>query len=211
MYICECGRNFEKANSLNGHYSHCLIHRNGKIAIDRFKDKRAWCKGKTYEERLGEVKAKEYKATLSLSKINWHKENEISVETRNILSKKRIFYLENNKGLEWFIVNNGNKEIKVQGKWEKAVAEWLNDKHIKWDRTTLHFDKSHRYTPDFYLPEYDWYIEVKGWLRDTDCIKMNKVILEHDIIIKMISKEEYFKLKDLTIFDLPEWRNWKPR
>jgi hypothetical protein len=27
---CECGKTFEKAQSLNAHYRHCLIHRNGE-------------------------------------------------------------------------------------------------------------------------------------------------------------------------------------
>ena len=30
LYRCECGREFEKHQSLNVHFSHCLIHRKGK-------------------------------------------------------------------------------------------------------------------------------------------------------------------------------------
>lgn len=35
-FICECGREFTNSQSLNAHYSHCLVHRNGLKPIDRF-------------------------------------------------------------------------------------------------------------------------------------------------------------------------------
>lgn len=30
VYICECGKQYHNAQSMNAHYSHCIIHRNGK-------------------------------------------------------------------------------------------------------------------------------------------------------------------------------------
>lgn len=205
MYTCECGRQFEKANSLNAHYCYCQIHRKGKPAKDKLKGTRGWCKGKTYEEYLGTKRAKEYKKTISSSLINWHNNNEVSLETRDKLSKKAKEYLENHKHISWYEVYNGKKNIKVQGIWEKTVAEWLNKQHILWTRETIRYDIVRRYTPDFYLPELNCYIEVKGWMRDSDIIKMNKVINEHNICIKMIYKPDYKNLHNLTINDLKEY------
>lgn len=202
MYTCNCGKQFNKAQSLNAHYSHCLIHRNGKLPIDKFKDKRGWCKGKTYEEYLGKEKANEYKNILSNSLKQWHKKIGFSEETKNKLSEKRKKYLENNPHIKWFIVSNGEKDIKVQGKWEYNVAQWLNTQNIKWDRKTLIYDNHRRYTPDFYLIELDEYLEVKGWLKESDKEKMNKIIKEKNIKIKILYKEDYKKLQKIDISSL---------
>lgn len=42
LYICECGRQFEKSQSLNAHFSHCKIHREciGKDISDEYFIKR---------------------------------------------------------------------------------------------------------------------------------------------------------------------------
>jgi hypothetical protein len=45
---CECGKEFESAQSLNAHYRWCLIHREGKPVIDTWqKGKPSAFKGKT--------------------------------------------------------------------------------------------------------------------------------------------------------------------
>ena len=202
LYKCECGKHYNNSQSLNGHFNFCLIHRNEKPIINRFKGKEGWCKGKTYEEYLGKEKADRYKNTLSSSLKKWHKEIGFSEETRNNFSKKQKLYLENNPHIKWIEISNGEKNIKVQGKWEYNVAQWLNDQNIKWDRKTLHYDKTHRYTPDFYLIELDEYLEVKGWLRECDKEKMNKIIKEQNIKIKMLYKEDYKKLNKIDISSL---------
>lgn len=68
------------------------------------------------------------------------------------------------------------KGIKFLGSWEVKFAEWLDKNEIKWERVKISFkyqfkDKIKRYTPDFYLPEYDTYIEVKGYPTEKDFAK----------------------------------------
>ncbi len=205
MYKCECGKEFQKANSLNAHFCYCKIHRKGKPIKDKFGKSRNNWKGKTYEEVMGEERAKILKKEISERNKKWHQNIGFSEKTKNKFSILRKQQLENNSHIKWFIVNNGEKDIKVQGKWEKDVANWLNKQNIKWDRKTLKYSNHRRYTPDFYLKDYDWYLEVKGWLRDIDIIKMSKVIEEHHIVIKMLNKKEYKQLDNITILDLVDF------
>lgn len=130
-------------------------------------------------------------------------------ETKDKISKSRIEYLEshNNYGLTWFEVSNGNKIIKVQGTWELKVAEWLNECGIKWDRLSIKYRKNRRYTPDFYLPDYNIYIEVKGWMKDRDVYKMYSVLDENDIDIRLIESKEIKMLNELNIKSLPKFVN----
>ena len=60
------------------------------------------------------------------------------------------------------------KEVVLQSKWELKVALHLDNHNIKWERPMtgheyIFDDATHLYFPDFYLPDYNVYIEVKGW------------------------------------------------
>lgn len=80
--------------------------------------------------------------------------------------------------------------VKVQGTWQLKYAEYLNQTKINWIRSRkinlkyrLHEDDYlHTYYPDFYLPDTDQYIEIKGyWWKSKDgkiddFKKMQKVI-----------------------------------
>lgn len=72
------------------------------------------------------------------------------------------------------------KGIKLDSSWEYIVAETLDYNSIKWVRPTVGFEynwnnSTHLYFPDFYLPEYDLYIEVKGYEREKDRKKYTSV------------------------------------
>lgn len=118
-----------------------------------------------------------------------------SDEGRKRLSEARSDYLQNHSHqCNWFIVNNGKKDVRVQGTWEKRFAEYLNNNNIKWDRFKIHFDNNiHIYTPDFYLPDYNLFIEVKGWMRDRDIIKMHKVCEENYVDIRLVDSKKLLR------------------
>ena len=68
--------------------------------------------------------------------------------------------------------------------------------HIKWQYEPKTFDLGKTtYTPDFYVPIYDAYIEIKGWWRTDAKIKFDlfKQIYP-DIEIVVLSKKELVKL-----------------
>lgn len=60
------------------------------------------------------------------------------------------------------------KNIWMRSSWEVKYAKYLDKQDIKWLYESKPFDLgSTTYTPDFYLPAKDLYIEIKGWWRDT--------------------------------------------
>jgi len=59
------------------------------------------------------------------------------------------------------------KNIWMRSGWEVKYAKWLDKRRIKWQYEPKAFDLGKTtYTPDFYLPESNIYIEIKGWWRD---------------------------------------------
>jgi len=58
------------------------------------------------------------------------------------------------------------KNIWFRSTWEANFAKWLTLSNIKWlyEQKTFDLGKTN-YTPDFYLPEFNCYIEIKGWWR----------------------------------------------
>jgi len=85
--------------------------------------------------------------------------------------------------------------------WEVALAKRLDDLTINWVRNkdALQYkDQSganRRYYPDFYIPEHNAYIEVKGYATEatrhkmTDAIKRNSIKL---IILWSLNEIEQF-------------------
>lgn len=201
-FHCECSREFEKAQSLNAHFTFCVIHRKATgnetpIRLGRSSFKYMSSESRKKQGNVLSEKIKSGEITPSF------KDKHHSEETKIVMSRRRTEFLENNpnSNIPWIEVSNGNRKIKVQGKWEETVAIWLNNQNIDWERKKIKFG-NRIYTPDFFLNETT-VIEVKGWMRERDLFKM-KLFLEYNshISILLIEKEEFLKLDDLNISDL---------
>ena len=77
--------------------------------------------------------------------------------------------------------------VSLDGSWELLVAQYLDFNNIKWERPHKGFEyiwnnDKHTYYPDFYLTDYNMYIEVKGFETERDYIKWKS--LSNLIIIK---------------------------
>ena len=75
----------------------------------------------------------------------------------------------------------------LNGLWEVEVAKYLDSNLIRWERPTIGFEYewnegTHIYYPDFYLPDLNLYIEVKGLQRERDSYKWS--VVPNLIIIK---------------------------
>lgn len=67
------------------------------------------------------------------------------------------------------------KGINMRSNWEIKYAKYLDKNKIKWLYESQTFDLGDSaYTPDFYLPETNEYIEIKGYLTDKCKNKLNK-------------------------------------
>jgi hypothetical protein len=88
----------------------------------------------------------------------------------------------------------------VQGTWERDIAQKLDTYGIEWKKVRSREDsfryeldgKTKWYSPDFYLPEYNLYIEVKGYWWGRDKEKMQAVYSQHpDARIVLVEKEQF--------------------
>ena len=83
--------------------------------------------------------------------------------------------------------------------WEFNYAKWLDENQIKWQRCKDSFPyefegKIRKYIPDFYLPEYDEYIEIKGYKTAKDEAKWSQ--FPTNKTLKVLFKKD---LQDLGI------------
>lgn len=71
-------------------------------------------------------------------------------------------------------------KIKVDGTWELKVAQYLDSIGVNWSRNKKRFDyirsngKCSTYCPDFYIKEWESYLEVKGYETDLDRCKWSQ-------------------------------------
>lgn len=78
-----------------------------------------------------------------------------------------------------YIRRRDGERIMLQGTYEKRFAQLMDDYNISWfahgefPAFVYQTDdgESHKYHPDFYIPQSDLYIETKGWFREKDKIK----------------------------------------
>lgn len=93
------------------------------------------------------------------------------------------------------------KRIKYKGNcmrstWEILYAKYLDKNNIKWLYESKRFYfKDCTYCPDFYLPDQDLYIEIKGYWRENtkkrfDLFKKNY----SKIKIKLLMQKDLEKL-----------------
>ncbi len=83
------------------------------------------------------------------------------------------------------------------GSWEVAYAKFLDSVGTPWHRNTTKFSyefggKTRRYTPDFYLPIEDVYVEIKGYKTEKDAAKWEQ--FPETLVVLM--KEE---LEDMNV------------
>ena len=90
--------------------------------------------------------------------------------------------------------------VKLKGGWELLVAKWFDENEIKWEHETKYFEYEwngvRRYYPDFYLPDYDFYVEVKGYQTERDDAKWlsvsNLIVIKSNDIKKIKNKTYKF-------------------
>lgn len=185
-YVCKCNKHFKNAQSLNAHFRWCLIHRDGKEVIPSpNKGKISPHRGKKLEEIVEDAEA-----TRKRKRVSAQNRKPPSALSRQRMSESRLRAIERSKHVKWFIVNG----VKVQGEWEKRVAEILVDLGLTFSRARLKYDECRSYTPDFFVHELNCFIEVKGWMRDTDIEKYQKVLKEYpNLVFKVIHGRKELK------------------
>ena len=90
-----------------------------------------------------------------------------------------------------------SNEIYFYSRWEANIARLFNYLGIRWQHQPKIFNLvSQNYTPDFYLPDDDIYIEVKNFLWKYSKIRDRKFRkLYPDIKLTLLLKKDYLELE----------------
>ncbi|MDP4001586.1 MAG: hypothetical protein Q8P69_00870 [bacterium] len=100
-----------------------------------------------------------------------------------------------------------DSQIYFFSRWEANFARILNLLKIKWVFQPGVFDlKFQKYTPDFYLPEYDLYVEIKNFLSDYSArrdMAFRKLYPDKNLLL--ILRPEYTKLQSDFAEYIEEW------
>ena len=93
-------------------------------------------------------------------------------------------------------------DISVDGTWELLVAEYLDSLGVTWYRNKNKFvyihlnGKEATYTPDFYVKDWDSYIEVKGYETALDKCKWSQ--FPHKLLVWKKEKINEIKIGRVT-------------
>lgn len=80
----------------------------------------------------------------------------------------------------------------VRSTWERKIADWLFDENIEYQYEPERFVFNSRisYLPDFYIPQCDLYLEVKGYMRSKNKIQ-HKLFVQKGYRLLVIDKSVY--------------------
>lgn len=78
---------------------------------------------------------------------------------------------------------------------------------IEWVYEPRAFDiGGHTYTPDFYLPRYEEYLEVKNFWSEYSANRDRKFRIAYpNIVLRVLLKKEYLLLQKLYAPAIPNW------
>ncbi len=95
-------------------------------------------------------------------------------------------------------------------KWEERVAKSLDSNSVKWERPSIGFvwnDMGQKYYPDFYLPEFDVYLDPKNaYLQKKDALKIEQAQKRNNIKVFMLAEHELEWENIATVAQLVERR-----
>lgn len=166
----------------------------------------------------------EEKEKISTSSKNWWKQVDISkLEKRRL--KQRETKIKNgtlnpmtNQSNPYSRTKSGKREdlnnVFFRSSWEANIARYYNFIGVKWEfePKTFIFHNITRgsvsYTPDFYLPEEDKWVEVKGWMDGKSKTKLKRFkeqYPEEYNKLQLITEKEYKEIKRKVSSYIKNW------
>lgn len=183
-----CNKECKSINSLIQHELRCSENPNRRChdtLVKYAKSHPAWNKGLTAETD-DRVKANAMSLRRSIAAGNFHslKGDDNPSRREDVRKKISETCLKKSKEGTWHtsLAKEHHYQYKgadLHGKWELAYAMHLDKMNIDWERCKERFpyefeEKTHYYTPDFYLPETNEYVEIKGFKRERDTVKWSQ-------------------------------------
>jgi len=116
------------------------------------------------------------------------------VQKPNVVKKYKNTYCSKKCANRYSVKNCFKGEyngIKMRSGWEIKFAQYLDSKNIKWTYEPESFETPFGfYTPDFWIPEWNIFVEVKGWFRKDAKLKFDFFKTVQPVIL---ANEEYLK------------------
>lgn len=191
MFICRfCNKECKNSNSLKQHEKRCLSNANRIVAKKWTQEKKEMWSKKCLETKCNtsewddERKTKHSIMMKKRNSVMWTKDKRLehSEKMKNAVKTNPDSYSKNNVSgrVKMYEIQSTYGITKVKGKWELAVAEWLNKNGIKWTNDVAPYSyfwnsRWHLYFPDFLLVNENTLIEVKGYERERDRCKWDAV------------------------------------
>lgn len=195
MNCIYCGKECFSKNSLSNHQRLCKNNPT-RVYKSNTLGKPAWNKGLKKENnesllKLSETKKKNY--------INGS--NRLTGFCSPEYIKSDIFknMCKNNGGYrhmsgtskKFKVTDSFNNDVTLQSTYELLCSQILNSLEIKWIRPSYLKYGSKKYFPDFYLVDYNIYLDPKNdYLAKKDINKINEVILENNVVIHILTKDK---------------------
>lgn len=204
-----CNRYCKNNNSLRNHERLCKLNENRQILksnLEEYNKKRKelgikgtnhYIKAKN-ENKPIPIVSKETREKISLAAkgkvFSEERKKQHSEIMKEVVKKYPKSYSVNN--VSGRTKNIKYKEFILKGNWELNFAKYLDINNIKWTNIVKGIeyewnDSIHLYFPDFYLIDYDVFIEIKGFERERDYCKWKS--LKNLIIIRKKEIEEINK------------------
>lgn len=177
--ICQfCGKECKNRNSLCNHERLCKENPNRQnVIIDGFNNKgrTAWNKGLTKEtdERL-QKQSTSLHLSIQSGKVKYRYSTDNPSTRESVKEKLRQTAINNLITGKVIPISHSRskhgtyKGIHCDSLWELSYLIYCLDKNIRIERNTKYFEymfegRKHLYYPDFYHPDLDLYVEVKGY------------------------------------------------
>ena len=210
MIRCKyCGKECKNKNSLAQHEIRCKLNPNKIKVVSNFikynEDIRLGVKTKEYlnqfvkAQKLGLSKPEVTQETRLKIGSAWKGKRHTDEEKQKISESMKKVVREKPESYSSSNVNGRVKKVEYNGiildsKWELIAAKFFDENKYEWIRPNKGLtyewnNDNHIYYPDFYLPKFDLYVEVKGYKRNRDNYKWSAV---PNLII--ISKNEIDKI-----------------
>jgi hypothetical protein len=147
--------------------------------------------------KLGLIKSRSCSETskIKLSKLSAEERKEKYTVIPKPWHKKRGGYREKSgRSKKYYYVDSFGKLTCLQSSYEKECAVILNDLKVQWLRPkALKYDNK-RYYADFYLPEFNLYLDPKNdYLAIHDQEKIQKVIIQNNVKVVILTKKQLTK------------------
>lgn len=181
-----CLREFETYNGCNTHMRVCNDNPNrcsppmlGKKGANQAIKARS--EGRVYS--MPHETRKKISVTNSNRTWSDERKQQHSDIMKAVVSNHPESYTSSNRGRVREIIIDG---IKCQGQWEVDFYLWCKETGILVERCDRWFEYNwkgiRKYNPDFYLPEHDLYVEIKGYETERDREKWK--VVSNLVVIK---------------------------